>query len=361
MYIRTYVCVLYMHILCLHSRIKHCYCRLNMELRNNSRETALWPALLQLNQDYLVASDEELQNYENSFAARLIKRGSSVDATDPLDGNCLLHKAANMCREEVGVFLVRHEASPNLTNANGEAPMHLSALNDLPQLAEELLLHGADPNSQTNLKTHPRSNSVASEPFVTPEYKAEPSSPLQSRSQTGLTSVSRPLGLPPEIESVSSTLSALTGMAMTSSAEPIGYEPTGYSISKINTNPFGSEEDIQVKSPSLQGLSGSTDRIQDSPVHTPRRVAALQQEAMTGGRKPSRTSSLGEWNEVYNTEQFIEPPQVYDMEFDPGQRTPLHLAISCQYVRVVDVLLRHKGTYVCIIVNQHEKIELGNA
>ena len=292
-----------------------------------------------------MASDEELQNHENSFAARLIKRGSSVDATDPLDGNCLLHKAANMCREEIGVFLVRHEASPNLTNASGEAPMHLSALNDLPQLAEELLLHGADPNSQTNLKTRPRSNSVASEPVVTPEYMAEPSSPLQSRSQTGLTSMSRPLGLPPEIESVSSTLSALTGMAMTSSTEPIGYEPTGYTISKINTNPFGSEEDIQVQSPSLRGLPGSTDRIHESPARTPRRVAALQQEAATG-RKQSRTSSLGEWNEVYNTEQFIEPPQVYDMEFDPGQRTPLHLAIACQHVRVVDVLLRHRGMCV---------------
>ena len=311
-------------------------------MRNNSRETALWPALLQLNQDYLAASDEELQDHENSIAARLIKRGSSVDATDPLDGNCLLHKAANMCREEIGVFLVRHEASPNLTNANGEAPMHLAALNDLPQLAEELLLHGADPNSQTNLKMR---GSVASELTGTPENKAEPSSPLQARSQTGLTSTPRPLGLPPEIESVSSTLSALTGMAMTSSAEPMGYEPTGYTISKINTNPFGSEEDVKVKSPSLQGLQESADRVPDSPMCVPRRVAELQQQATTG-RRMSSTSSVSEWNDAFGAEQLIDPPQVYDLEFDPGQRTPLHLAIVCQHVRVVDVLLRHKGVYI---------------
>ena len=315
-------------------------------MRNNSRETALWPALLQVNQDYLAASDEELQDHENSFAARLIKRGSSVDATDPLDGNCLLHKAANMCREEIGVFLVRHEASPNLTNANGEAPMHLSALNDLPQLAEELLLHGADPNSQTNLKMRPRSSSVATELTSTPEYKAEPSSPLQSRSQTGLTSTPRPLALPPEIESVSSTLSALTGMAMMSSAEPIGYEPTGYTISKMNANPFGSEEDIEVKPPSLQG---SADRVPDSPACIPRRVAELQQGVATSHRLSS-SSSVSEWNDAYSAEQLIDPPQVYDLEFDPGQRTPLHLAIVCQHVRVVDVLLRHKGVYtVCIL------------
>lgn len=316
--------------------------RLNLELRNNSRETALWPALLQLNQDYLVASDEELQNYENSFAARLIKRGSSVDATDPLDGNCLLHKAANMCREEVGVFLVRHEASPNLTNVNGEAPMHLSALNDLPQLVEELLLHGADPNSQTNLKTRPRSSSTASEPMAPMEYKAESSSPAQTRSQIGLSSLSRPLGLPPEIESVSNTLSALTGMAMTSSAEPIGYEPSGYTISKISTNPFGSEEDVQIQSPGVQEVHESMDRLPDIPTSTPRRVAELQQEAMIGQRRGS-SNSLGEWSDTCTSEQFIDPPQVYDVEYDPGQRTALHLAIACQHIRVVDVLLKHKA------------------
>lgn len=304
----------------------------------------MWPALLQLNQDYLVASDEELQNYENLFAARLIKRGSSVDATDPLDGNCLLHKASNICREEIGVFLVRHEASPNLTNANGEAPMHLSALNDLPLLAEELLLHGADPNSQTNLKTRPRSSSVASEPMGTSEYRAEASSPAPSRNQTSLSSVARPLGLPPGIESVSSTLSALTGMAMTSTMEPAGYETSGYSISKISTNPFDSEEDTEMRPSSMQGVHESSDRIQDSPARTPRRVAELQQEAKSG-RKQSRSGSLGEWSEVYNSEQFIDSPQVYDIEYDPGQRTPLHLAIACQHVRVVDVLLKHKGEW----------------
>ena len=319
--------------------------RLNLELRNNSRETALWPALLQLNQDYLVASDEELQNYENLFPARLIKRGSSVDATDPLDGNCLLHKAANMCREEIGVFLVRHEASPNLTNANGEAPMHLASLNDLPQLAEELLLHGADPNSQTNLKTRLRSSSVASEPMGTTDYMAEASSPVPSRSQTGLNTASRPLGLPPGIESVSSTLSALTGMAMTSNMEPAGYEPSGYSISKISTNPFDSEEDVEMKpQPSVQGVHESSDRVPDSPARTPRRVAELQQEARSG-RKQSRSSSMGEWSEAYDSEQFIDQPQVYDIEYDPGQRTPLHLAIACQHIRVVDVLLKHKGVW----------------
>jgi len=312
-------------------------CRLNLELRNNTRETILWLALLQLKQDYLSAGDEDIQNYESSFAARLIKRGSSVDATDPMDGNCLLHKAAAMSREEVGVFLVRHEASPNLTNANGEAPLHLTSLNDLPQFAEELLLHGADPNSQTNLKVRPRSASVASEPVTT----LEPSLEMHSSAQesTSETSLPRPLALPPGFENVSSTLSALTGMAMTST-EPATVRP--YTISKPqSTNPFGSEEDLEVKTPSLHGLHGSLEGLQGSPTVLPRRVTELQQEESV--RKSSRSSSTSEWSDTYGSEEFIEPPQSFDIESDPGQKSPLQVAISCQHVRVVDVLLKHRG------------------
>jgi len=316
------------------------YCRLNLELRNNTRETILWLALLQINQDYLSAGDEDLQNYESSFAARLIKRGSSVDATDPMDGNCLLHKAAAMSREEVGVFLVRHEASPNLTNVDGEAPLHLTSLNDLPQFAEELLLHGADPNCQTNLKVRPRSASVASEPVNTPETSVEMhSSNQESTSETGYSSLPRPLALPPGFENVSSTLSALTGMGMTST-ELATVRP--YTISKPqSTNPFGSEEDLEAKTPSLHGLHGSLEGLQGTPIVLPRRVAELQQEDAV--RKSSRTSSMSEWSDTYGSEEFIEPSQSFDIESDSGQRSPLHVAISCQHVRVVDVLLKHRG------------------
>lgn len=44
--------------------------------------------------------------------------------------------------------------------------------------------------------------------------------------------------------------------------------------------------------------------------------------------------------------EFIEPPEKFDLSFDPGARTALHLAVSRQHREVVDVLLKYKGTYI---------------
>lgn len=41
--------------------------------------------------------------------------------------------------------------------------------------------------------------------------------------------------------------------------------------------------------------------------------------------------------------EFIEPAQEFDLTFDPGQRTALHLAIAHTHPEVVGVLLKHKG------------------
>lgn len=41
--------------------------------------------------------------------------------------------------------------------------------------------------------------------------------------------------------------------------------------------------------------------------------------------------------------EFIEPPEEFDMNVDPGSRTALHLAIVHAHPKVVDVLLNHKG------------------
>ena len=124
--------------------------RLNLELRNHDQETALWLALMQLDSDYL--SSEDINEYEHTFAARLIKRGANPDAIESRSGNSLLHKAALQSNEAAAVFLVHHGAVPNGKNNEGEAPIHIAARNGLDQLVKVLLQYGADPNLQTAIK-----------------------------------------------------------------------------------------------------------------------------------------------------------------------------------------------------------------
>ena len=166
-------------------------CRLNLDLPNNAGESALWLALKQLEATYLMCDD--ISNYDNTFAARLIMRGASPDIVNPCTGNSLLHRAALECNEAAAVFLVQHQAQPNLKNVQGEAPIHISAKNGLHQLVQVLLQHGADPNIQTTLKPRlatPLPSAATALPligpvpnFAHPEKKQPQSSSLSSLSK----------------------------------------------------------------------------------------------------------------------------------------------------------------------------------
>ena len=132
---------------------------LNLELRNNNAETALWLALRQLDSTYL--SSENVSEYDSTFAARLIKRGANVDSVDTRTGNSIIHQAALDSKEAAAVFLVHHGALPNHKNTDGETPIHIAAKNGLQQLMGVLLQNGADPNLQTVLKPRPNAPSLS--------------------------------------------------------------------------------------------------------------------------------------------------------------------------------------------------------
>lgn len=148
--------------------------RLNLDLRNNHGASALWLALQQLEESYLTSDD--ISEFELSFSARLIKRGSNSDAVETRTGNSLLHRAALEGLEAAAIFLVHHGAITNHKNIQGETPIHIAAKNGLHRLVEVLLQNGADPNLQTALK--PKLNPAAPPPLTLPEAKApaEPAS-----------------------------------------------------------------------------------------------------------------------------------------------------------------------------------------
>ncbi|KAL0193406.1 hypothetical protein M9458_011702, partial [Cirrhinus mrigala] len=97
---------------------------LDLELKDHEGSTALWLAL----QYITVASDPSVNPFddeapvvngtsfdENSFAARLIQRGSNPDAPDS-NGNCLMQRAAIAGSEAAAIFLATHGAKVNHTN-----------------------------------------------------------------------------------------------------------------------------------------------------------------------------------------------------------------------------------------------------
>lgn len=141
-----------------------CICRLNLDLGNNNGASSLWLALQQLDSSYLTSDDTG--EFDHSFAARLIKRGSNADAIETRTGNSLLHRAALECNEAAAVFLVHHGAVTNHKNTKGETPIHIAAMNGLHQLMEVLLQSGADPNLQTALK--PKLNPTFPPPLKIP-------------------------------------------------------------------------------------------------------------------------------------------------------------------------------------------------
>ncbi|TSY98082.1 Rabankyrin-5 [Bagarius yarrelli] len=131
---------------------------LDMDLKDHEGNTALWLAL----QYITVASDPSINPFddeapvvngtsfdENSFAARLIQRGSDSDAPDA-SGNCLIQRAAIAGSEAAAIFLATHGAKVNHINKWGETPLHTACRCGLAALTAELLQQGANPNLQTH-------------------------------------------------------------------------------------------------------------------------------------------------------------------------------------------------------------------
>ncbi|KAL7834912.1 hypothetical protein SRHO_G00291590 [Serrasalmus rhombeus] len=131
--------------------------QLDLELKDHEGSTALWLAL----QYITVAVDPSVNPFEddapivngtsfdeNSFAARLIQRGSNPDAPDA-SGNCLMQRAALAGSEAAAIFLATHGAKVNHTNKWGETPLHTACRCGLAGLTAELLQQGANPNLQT--------------------------------------------------------------------------------------------------------------------------------------------------------------------------------------------------------------------
>ncbi|XP_074870134.1 rabankyrin-5 isoform X2 [Carettochelys insculpta] len=131
--------------------------QLDLELKDHKGSTALWLAV----QYITVSSDLSVNPFddvpvvngtsfdENSFAARLIERGSNTDAPDTVTGNCLLQRAAGAGNEAAALFLATHGAKVNHRNKLGETPLHTSCRHGLANLTAELLQQGANPNIQT--------------------------------------------------------------------------------------------------------------------------------------------------------------------------------------------------------------------
>ncbi|XP_036078100.1 rabankyrin-5 isoform X6 [Rousettus aegyptiacus] len=131
--------------------------QLDLELKDHEGSTALWLAV----QYITVSSDQSVNPFEdlpvvngtsfdeNSFAARLIQRGSNTNAPDTMTGNCLLQRAAEAGNEAAALFLATNGAHVNHRNKWGETPLHTACRHGLANLTAELLQQGANPNLQT--------------------------------------------------------------------------------------------------------------------------------------------------------------------------------------------------------------------
>ncbi|CAH2222887.1 rabankyrin-5 isoform X1 [Pelobates cultripes] len=146
--------------------------QLDLELKDHEGSTALWLAV----QYITMSSDQSVNPFddapvvngtsfdENSFAARLIKRGSNTDAPDTVTGNCLLQRAAGAGSEAAALFLATHGAKVNHKNKWGESPLHTACREGLSNLTAELLQQGANPNIQTQEPVPSPKGSVANNP-----------------------------------------------------------------------------------------------------------------------------------------------------------------------------------------------------
>lgn len=116
---------------------------LDLEVRDNNGHVVLWFAILSTKKDLREDTSD------SSFAARLVKQGSSSDAVNHLTGDSLLHMSAASKNESAGLFLIDRGAQVNHTNNNGESPLHIASKNGLVQLVDKLLKSGCNPNIQT--------------------------------------------------------------------------------------------------------------------------------------------------------------------------------------------------------------------
>uniref|UniRef100_A0A8C7BGU5 Rabankyrin-5 n=1 Tax=Neovison vison TaxID=452646 RepID=A0A8C7BGU5_NEOVI len=147
--------------------------RLDLELKDHEGSTALWLAVqyVTMSPDHSVNPFEDLPVVngtsfdENSFAARLIQRGSNTNAPDTVTGNCLLQRAAEAGNEAAALFLATSGAQANHRNKWGETPLHTACRRGLAGLTAELLQQGANPNLQTQeAPPPPREAASASSP-----------------------------------------------------------------------------------------------------------------------------------------------------------------------------------------------------
>ncbi|XP_026903323.1 rabankyrin-5 isoform X1 [Acinonyx jubatus] len=137
--------------------------RLDLELKDHEGSTALWLAVqyVTVSPDHSVNPFEDLPVLngtsfdENSFAARLIQRGSNTNAPDAATGNCLLQRAAEAGNEAAALFLATSGAHVNHRNKWGETPLHTACRHGLASLTAELLQQGANPNLQTEEAASP--------------------------------------------------------------------------------------------------------------------------------------------------------------------------------------------------------------
>ncbi|XP_065197269.1 rabankyrin-5-like [Sycon ciliatum] len=121
--------------------------RLDLELRDKERRTPLWLALESESNEGGGRMDVDSTA---TISARLVARGSSVEAVDPMSGTSLLHKAAAAGFETAALFLCRHGAMANSTERESrETPLHVASRNGLSQLCGQLLQSGSDPNART--------------------------------------------------------------------------------------------------------------------------------------------------------------------------------------------------------------------
>ncbi|RWS28105.1 rabankyrin-5-like isoform X2 [Leptotrombidium deliense] len=94
------------------------------------------------------------------FAKLLVEKGTSVDSSNPLTGDTLLHLSAKEKNEVAGIFLTTNGAKVNLSNNRGETALHIAAFNGLNSFVESLLKHGANCNATTSPQSYSDASSI---------------------------------------------------------------------------------------------------------------------------------------------------------------------------------------------------------